>query len=339
MPRPQQSFPGLDRVADAATRDVFRTAFDRIHALEGRGASTTALRAPMNLGDHRAINVADPEDDQDAVTLAYADAHYGADIVRRALQVGGSHPLNITQLLGIPAQSAAWNYVGTHAARLALQAVLQHVGVTFWETDRLALYQVQLVASVQTWVHILSHGMSGTLSPDLKPADLGVNDNGFMFWASDFDRVYRWSGSAWADAPGSERRGQVCYYDDGMVPPVGWALCDGSSVTRTTATGGTTSYAVPDLAPSNKFIRSVSGTTGGTGGSATTHTHAVDPPSTTSGNPSAEQEVQSGTGVNVANRLHTHAVDVASFTSGAPSGSGGDDALPPYYDLRPYVRL
>jgi hypothetical protein len=75
------------------------------------------------------------------------------------------------------------------------------------------------------------------------------------------------------------------------------------------------------------------------GGSATTHTHPVDPPSTASGAPSATVAVQSGAGTTVATDTHTHATDIASFTSGTPSGTGGDDALPPYYNARPYIRL
>jgi hypothetical protein len=49
--------------------------------------------------------------------------------------------------------------------------------------------------------------------------------------------------------------------------------------------------------------------------------------------------VQVGVGVTVATTPHTHGVDVAAFASAGPSGSSGDDALPPYFNLRPYIRL
>lgn len=123
-----------------------------------------------------------------------------------------------------------------------------------------------------------------------------------------------------------------------FVPGAGWQLCDGTAgVTKSESTGGTSTFTVPNLTTSNLFLRSVAGATGGGGGSATTHTHSVNPPNTTSGNNSASQEVQSGAGVTVAAHTHTHDVDIASFTSGAPTTA--DDALPPYINLRPYMRL
>jgi len=185
---------------------------------------------------------------------------------------------------------------------------------------------------------------------------LGAQDVGYLFYSTDYDRVFRWNGSAYEDAPGQPARGMIVYFDYTNLPmqvATAWALCDGSSATRSVVNGTTASYTTPNLTGSTRFIRSVSGTTGGTGGSATTHTHPVDPPSTTSSNPdvagtgaeSVTTIVQSGTGITVAgvnhtnNHNHTHTVDVASFNSGTPSGTSGDDALPPYLNLRPYVRL
>lgn len=171
---------------------------------------------------------------------------------------------------------------------------------------------------------------------------LGTYDAGYLYYATDFDRIYRWSGSAWADGAGQPTRGMISYFMDSYAPSTGWQLCDGTaSVSISTATGSTTTVTVPNLTGSNRFIRSVSGTTGGTGGSATTHTHAIDPPNTTSTVESGDTAlvVAIGAGTNVPSENHTHDVNIASFTSGSPSGTGGDDALPPWFNLRPYMRL
>lgn len=163
---------------------------------------------------------------------------------------------------------------------------------------------------------------SGTLDPDMKPT-LTTADAGYLFASTDFDRVYRWSGSAWADAPGQPTRGMIVYFEDDLLPGAWWALCDGSTVDRSTTTGGTNSLTLPDLTTDNRFLRSVAGATAGTGGAAT-----VNPPSTDSGSNSATQEVQSGTGVTVAAEPHIHAVDLAALAT-----------VPPYFDARPYMRL
>ena len=312
--------------------------------------------------------------------------------------------------------------VGTHAERLVKPAGGYTLGTLFYETDRAAFYQVQLVSAVRAWVlamcrplrtsdsepgdlgtndvgftwfdqvdgvtlrwsggawnyylgsyvntfanrpdpaladrgflfiasdrgdhvwrktgdvWVLVEGMGGPTRGTLAniTTSLGTDDEGYVYHATDFDRTYRWSGSAWADVPGGETRLQIVYFN--TSPAAWWALCDGSTVTRSTGVGGSTSYVTPNLTTGNRFIRS-STSAGTTGGSATTHTHPIDPPSTTSGAISNNVAVQSGAGTVVAADPHTHAVDIASFASGTPSGTSGDDALPPYMNLMPYVRL
>ncbi len=69
------------------------------------------------------------------------------------------------------------------------------------------------------------------------------------------------------------------------------------------------------------------GTVMATGG-AKTHTHAVDPASTTSGAPSATEtvdDVGSGATVSVASATHTHDTDIGSTTS------GNNSDLPPFF--------
>lgn len=227
---------------------------------------------------------------------------------------------------------------GTHATRVATAP--QPNGALFWETDRTALY----IAIDQVWEFLINQTFYGTLSPNQKPSDLASTESGFLFYSTDFDREYIWTSTAWTDAAASPKRGTIAWFPVTLhadfAPGTGWALCDGTAgVTRSTPSGGTTTFTVPDLTTANRFLRSVAVTTGGTGGSATTHTHTVNPPDTTSGNNSASQVVATGVGTTVAADPHTHNTDIGSFTSGAPSGSGGDDALPPYYNARPYIRL
>lgn len=63
------------------------------------------------------------------------------------------------------------------------------------ENDRSGvIYQQQANA----W-HFLAGTMWGTYSPDQRPTDLGVNDAGFSFRATDQVKSFIWSGSAWVD--------------------------------------------------------------------------------------------------------------------------------------------
>ena len=261
------------------------------------------------------------------------------DQIRRALSVSGATPLNIFQLLGGSSASGGV-LIGTHAQRITQSPATLPNGTPFYETDRTALY---LVMTAQWW--LMSNMAFGvTLSPDTKPSDLTARDSGFLIRSTDFDRQYRWSGTAWEDVKGQVQRGSIQWFPitihADFTPGAGWQLCDGTAgVTRSTPTATTTTFTAQNLTGSNRFLRAVSGATGGTGGSATTHTHTVDPPNTTTGNESADQEVFTGVGTTVAQAPHTHDVNIASFASGAPSGSGGDDALPPYYNARPYIRV
>ena len=231
---------------------------------------------------------------------------------------------------------AAWHYyLGSLIDVFANRPTTADRGFLFIATDRGGQVWRN---GVTAWV--LLEGVGGPYSANAGSAPtLTTDDVGFVWKMADFDRLYRWTGTAWEDAAGQPTRGMIDYFSDLMLPGAWWALCDGSSVTRSTPTGGTTSILVPNLTSVNRFIRSVALGTGTTGGGATTHTHQVNPPSTTSGANSASQAVQVGVGVTVAADPHTHATDVVEFSSGGPSGAGGDDALPPYLLLRPYMRL
>lgn len=129
---------------------------------------------------------------------------------------------------------------GTHAARPATAGV----GVLYVETDRgNAVYR----STGSNWVLIAqAYPLDVTLSPDTKPAGLGVNDTGFLITATDFFRQYVWVGTGWVDVPGQESRDTIQFFN--IAPIVkGWQLCDGSTVTESQADGSTASVPVPDL--------------------------------------------------------------------------------------------
>jgi hypothetical protein len=47
---------------------------------------------------------------------------------------------------------------------------------------------------------LIAGTMWGKLTPDQRPADLGVNDSGFEFWATDVaGKKFVWNSSAWVD--------------------------------------------------------------------------------------------------------------------------------------------
>jgi hypothetical protein len=215
--------------------------------------------------------------------------------------------------------------VGAFAQRGAAGAYL---GTFFAASDR---NYVLWASTGAAWVYVAGV-QYGTLSPDQKPT-LTTNDANYRFRSTDFNREYRWNGSSWNDAPGQEPRFKASLFarNGGPENAAGWALCDGSTVTRSTTSGGTTSVTVPDLVTSNLFMRPAS-TTGTVAGNPTHH-HAVDPPNTTSSGPSGTSEVQSGTGATVASAGHTHDTNIGSFNSGDTT------TVPPSYDFVPYMRL
>jgi hypothetical protein len=104
---------------------------------------------------------------------------------------------------------------GTHEERLALLPGNAPDGALWVETDRgNVVYQVQIDADGEPqWVY-LAGAMSGTLTPDERPTDLGDLDAGFQFAAADTGQTFQWSGTAWVDitpAPPEENSVEVAY--------------------------------------------------------------------------------------------------------------------------------
>jgi microcystin-dependent protein len=145
----------------------------------------------------------------------------------------------------------------------------------------------------------------------------------------------------------------------GTSAPVGWLLCDGSAVSRTTyanlfaiisttyGTGdGSTTYNVPDLRQRFPMGVAASGTgnaLGATGGNidhthTISHTHQVDPPNTTSGAPSGTVAATNLTG-SAASTTHTHDVNIPEFTSGGSSSANSGTANPPFIALNYIIKI
>lgn len=220
----------------------------------------------------------------------------------------------------------------THANRLDKHAADQsRLGHWFYETDRKVVYQVRTVAKKKTWIYV-----TGTMRDALgnKPADLGTEDTGFLFYSTDYYRTFRWTGSAWEYAPGERLFREISFYP-GTVPS-GWAVCDGGSVTTTTATAGTSSFTTPDLTGqflkggtySGSVVSAVAPALSGTLASESGHTHAIDHDhgSFTSGSPSATEPIAGGAGT-AASSTHTHNIDVPAYTGSSGAGSAHTHGL------------
>ena len=125
----------------------------------------------------------------------------------------------------------------SHANRANYPASSYADGTTFWETNRTVYY----VAIASAWKY--ASGMMATTQAGL-PADLGLNDAGFLAFVTDYGHLLRWSGSAWTWGPAEGGSGYV----QGFLsdPGTGWALCNGATVNRLNAAGTVTSVVLPD---------------------------------------------------------------------------------------------
>ena len=103
----------------------------------------------------------------------------------------------LEDLEALTAELAVTIRYGTHAARTA--AAPEPEGGLWSETDRgNVLYQARSVAGSPAWAYVAGT-MTGTLSPDQRPTDLGADDTGFRFESTGAIRQFRWDGAAWVD--------------------------------------------------------------------------------------------------------------------------------------------
>ncbi len=309
-----QAYPGLGSF-DTAQRETVRLLWDRIHALEGQ--STSMWRGNQDAGGRVLRNLGNAVAASDALSQAAGDLRYGAAAIRPHLQIGGAFALNVEGLRGVLADAQRMGITVIPSALTALPSaeLYSPYQVVTWRT---ALYYMNPLTVPASWVQLITGYLqlnAGTLNPDTKPT-LTAADAGYLFVSTDFNRIYRWDGAAWADFPGSEPRGVVVASYEPTVMPVGWALCDGTAVEMSTPLGGVVAYTPPDLMTAHRFIR-FDTTEGATGGAETVSTPG---PTGVTGLAAAA----AGADFDVAADDHIHAA--------VP-------ILPPYMTFVPYMRM
>ena len=266
----------------------------------------------------------------------------------------GTPTLNVASTLGFAAGDTALIARNTPRQERRVIAAIAG-GVSFTLETNLAfahtLAQADRVGLSPQWVYL--HGMYEAPLADI-PADLGELDGGFLFRATDYDRIWRWTGTAWERAPGELPTlfvGLFC-----SAPGTGWKLLDGTGnpFTYTLADGTTGTITIedaqgfyPKMAAAFTGVQVAAiaaGLTGDTGSAATGLT--VDSGVAAIGTPSATQGVQSGGGVTVAaynhthtDSGHTHAVTDAGHTHGGGSLAVDASGEPAHMEFLPYVKL
>lgn len=118
-------------------------------------------------------------------------------------------------------------------------------GTTFYATDRGVTY----IAIDGHWYYY-----GGTQYDVLasKPSPSVLYDVGYLFYATDYSHLFRWSGITWI------RLNDTSLYIKGFqIAPTqsGWGLCDGSTYTYSKDDGTTGSITTPNLTSVAKFIK------------------------------------------------------------------------------------
>lgn len=123
-----------------------------------------------------------------------------APLIRDQLQSNGIAPINLQSLL--PAVGVAVFIEDTHANRLTLRTPPSTANIALIETDRSVLYASELSGGSLVWVYLAGVMVSALAN---RPADLGVNDTGFLFYATDTTQLtkYIWTGTAWITVGGA----------------------------------------------------------------------------------------------------------------------------------------
>ena len=151
----------------------------------------------------------------------------------------------------------------------------------------------------------------GTLEPDQRPS-LHSKDAGFLFYSTDFVRLYVWTGTAWAAIQPDMKA--VSFFT--AAPSTnGWHLCDGSTGVRCSKPDGTTELIDLPLLTGGSDLK------GGTSYSGPNPTAATAPSASDDG-----LHDHSVTGTAASDGSHTH---------GGATGSGGahDHAVSGFSDF------
>jgi hypothetical protein len=271
-----------------------------------------------------------------------------------ALSAAAGVTLNVASTLGF--------YVG-QAILIAPNTAFQEyrviagvtAGVSFTLETALAFShtaaQAHRVGVGPEWVYL--HGMHEATLGQI-PTDLTLSDGGFLFRSTDYDRIWRWTGTAWERAPGELPTLFVGLFCE--APGTGWKLLDGNGnpFTYTKADGTTGTVTIEDAqgyypkmaaAFTGLQVAASGGALTGASGSDTTGL-TVDSGAAVIGTPSATQGVQSGGGVTVAafnhahtDTGHTHAVTDAGHTHGGGTLAVDATAEPAHMEFLAYVKL
>lgn len=116
-------------------------------------------------------------------------------------------------------------------------------GTFYFQNDRGILY----VDNGTAWQYFT--GTYPRLQSELAAlaATLGTGDTGLLVNVTDYNHMLQWTGSAWQAGPG-EQMGN--FFQDfatgGPANPIGWHVCDGSSVSHLKADG---SLSTPEILP------------------------------------------------------------------------------------------
>jgi hypothetical protein len=222
---------------------------------------------------------------------------------------------------------ASLTMTGTHAQRIARPVATK--GTLYVETDR---GSIVYLSNGKVWQYLNGTWAAGFTS---LPADLGVNDYGFLFQDTTHWRIFQWAATGgapavtspgWRRAPGELPTATIAVlpYGGGQMA-VGWALCTGTlgvSITQDDASavatnvpniigafpkGGTVgTYSVTPVAAS---VPTISGHTELASAVLPTVASAAGIAAiagTTGVDNTAGQIVQSGTGITVASHTHGH---------------------------------
>jgi hypothetical protein len=125
------------------------------------------------------------------------------------------------------ANGSVYGLFFTHKTRPDANA--QAVGTYGTDIDRGVVYQVQTVKAAQTWVYA-SGVMSDTIAN--QPSDLGTDDIGFLFFATDTYQQFRWDGSAWVEVTQANLV-QIAYASAGLALTTSFQDITGATITLT----------------------------------------------------------------------------------------------------------
>src|SRR5881396_3712268 len=117
----------------------------------------------------------------------------------------------------------------THANRLANYPTPSTIGAQFFETDRTVLY---IANTSLAWEYSAGTYLAAVAS---RPSDLGTNDAGFLFYATDQTMLYVWGGAAWTAVPGTLSAPQFTRLSLGGVSPTTWESFINTGVVTFTA--------------------------------------------------------------------------------------------------------